>query len=248
MRYVLIICGLCLSISGYAQKIGGIVIDKTTGQRISGAWVSTASANTISDMAGAFTIGPVKGKDTLKVRMQGYQPFAQPLSSASLNDVVVQLEQLTIQLNQVNISARRDRVKDSLNNRRDFAKDFNSHPPKFSDIIRPASMYGIPYLGVSISASQLITALTYKHSRAYKFKKVLIADEQSKYIDSRFSEERVAQLTNLPADSLVMFMDRYRPGIEQVRKMSDYDLFNYVKRSLTAFKADKDNKVKEAEF
>ena len=249
MRYLLIIPCICICICSYGQKISGIVTDKITGQRISGAWITTTSSTAISDMEGGFTISLTPQKDTLKVRMQGYKLFALPIDPSKIKDVVIRLEQSTIQLNQVNITARRDRVKDSISNRIQFAKDFNSHPPKFSDIIRPATPGGpLAFAGVSISPSQLIAALTYKHSRAYKFKQVLLKDEQAKYVDSRFSDERVAQLTNLQADSLFNFINLYRPTIEQVKKMSDYDIFTYIKKCLVKFRGPHPDSIREVEF
>jgi hypothetical protein len=159
------------------------------------------------------------------------------------------MEQATIQLQQVNISARRDRVKDSISNRIQFARDFNSHPPKFSDIIRPGASVGpIPMAGVSIVPSQLIALLTYKHSNAYRFKQALIRDEEGKYVDSRFSDERVAQLTGLQSDSLYHFINQYRPAAAQVRKMSDYDIFSYIKKSAAKFRKPHRDDVKEVEF
>lgn len=249
MRYLLVIPCICICLCSYGQKISGIVTDKATGQRISGAWVTSANSSAISDMAGGFSINVSKLKDTIKVKMQGYKLYILPVDATKIKDVVVQLEQATIQLNQVNISARRNRVKDSINNRKEFAKDFNSAPPKLKDIIRPSVGSGpIPIAGVTISLSPLIAALTYKHSRAYKFKQVLIRDEQAKYIDSRFSDERVALLTNLQADSLYSFINMYRPGIGQVKKMSDYDIFTYIKKCLVKFRKPHPDSVREVEF
>jgi hypothetical protein len=249
MRYLLLLLFVCICISGYGQKLSGIVTDKNTGNRISGAWITTTAGTAISGIAGEFSINVAKNNDTLKVKMQGYKLYVLPVDPAKTRELVVALDQSTIQLNQVNISARRDRVKDSISTRKEFAKDFASHPPKFSDIVRPAMSAGpIPVAGVTIVPSQLIAAITYKHSRAYKFKKVLIADEQSKYIDSRFSDERISQLTNLQGDSLYHFINLYRPAIEQVRKMSDYDIFTYIKKSAAAYRKPHRDDVKEVEF
>lgn len=249
MRHLLILFFICTGLAAYGQKINGIVTDKATGLRISGALVTTTNFTAISDMEGIFSIGVAKQGDTLKVKMQGYKSFKQAVAPATTGDVIVQLEQATIQLKQVNISARRDRVKDSISNRVQFARDFNSHPPKFSDIIRPGASVGpIPMVGVSIVPSQLIALLTYKHSNAYRFKQALIRDEESKYVDSRFSDERVAQLTGLQSDSLYHFINQYRPAAAQVRKMSDYDIFTYIKKSAAKFRKPHRDDVKEAEF
>ncbi len=249
MRYLLLLLFANISLSCYGQKVNGIVTDKNTGQRVSGAWITTTGSTAISGMAGEFSVGIAKQKDTIKVKMQGYKLYALPVDAANLKDVVIRLEQATIQLNQVNISARRDRVKDSISNRKEFAKDFASHAPKFSDIVRPAVSAGpIPVVGVAIVPSQLIAAITYKHSRAYKFKQVLIHDEQARYVDSRFSDERVEQLTGLQSDSLFHFINQYRPTIGAVKKMSDYDIFVYIKKSAAKFRSPHHDDVKEVEF
>jgi len=248
MRYLLLLLFVNICLSCYGQRVNGIVTDKATGLRISGALVTTTNATAISDMEGIFSIGVARQGDTLKVKMQGYKSFKQAVGLAT-GDVIVQLEQATIQLKQVNISARRDRVKDSVSNRVQFARDFNSHPPKFSDIIRPGITAGpIPMVGVAIVPSQLIALLTYKHSNAYRFKQALIRDEEGKYVDSRFSDERVAQLTGLQSDSLYHFINQYRPAAAQVRKMSDYDIFTYIKKSVAKFRKPHHDDVKEAEF
>ncbi len=238
MRYLLILLLLCTCLAGYGQKLSGIVTDKNTGQRISGAWVTTAGGTAITNITGEFAVSTAKLKDTLKVKMQGYKTYVLPVDVSKVNTVAIALEQSTIELNQVNISARRDRVKDSISNRKEFAKTFASHPPKFTDIVRPVVGIGpIPMAGVVIVPSQLIALLTYKHSNAYKLKKALIAHEQGEYIDSRFSDEQVAQLTALPDDSLHQFIELYRPTITQVKKMSDYDIMTYIKTSLVKYKS-----------
>jgi hypothetical protein len=120
-----------------------------------------------------------------------------------------------------------------------FAKEFNSSAPKFKDIVVVASAPGpLPVAGVTIVPSQLIRAITYKHSREYRFKKVLIRDEHNRYIDSRFSDDLVTALTGLKDDSLLNFMDKYRPGINQLKKMTDYDIRVYIKASGQKFRSD----------
>jgi hypothetical protein len=126
-----------------------------------------------------------------------------------------------------------------------FAKEFNASAPKLKDIIVVSAAPGpLPVAGITIVPSQFIRALTYKHSREYKFKKVLIRDEQNRYIDSRFSENLVGTITNLKGDSLLNFMDKYRPGMEQIKKMSDYDIRVYIKTSQQKMMGDSAVKAK----
>jgi len=240
----LLLIGACLC--SYGQTLSGIVADKKTGQPLTGAWVSTSKANTITGIQGEFSMNEAKAGDTLRVKMQGYKLYVLPLNLANSKNIHIGLEAAIIELNEVHVTAKRDRIKDSLNNRKMFAKEFNSSPPKLKDMIAVSGSNAglLPVAGITIVPSQFIRALTYKHSREYKFKKVLIRDEQNRYIDSRFSENLVGTITNLKGDSLLNFMDRYRPGIEQIKKMSDYDIRVYIKASQQKMMGDSLGKTK----
>jgi len=233
MRGLLTLLLISACLSSFGQSISGIVVDKKTEQPLTGAWVTTSKANVITGIQGEFNINAAKTGDTLRIKMQGYKLYVLPLNLANSKNIRIGLEAAIIELNEVHVTAKRDRIKDSLNNRKMFAKEFNSSAPKLKDMIAPSggNVGLLPMVGITIVPSQFIRALTYKHSREYKFKKVLIRDEQNRYIDSRFSESLVSTITNLKGDSLLNFMDRYRPGIDQIKKMSDYDIRVYIKVS-----------------
>lgn len=249
MRCLLILLIVCNGLCAYGQTVKGIVTDKKTGQPITGAWITSSKATTISGLLGEFTINIVKPSDTLSVKMQGYKLNILPVDRSVNRTIHITLDQAIIELNEVHVTAKRDRVKDSLNNRKMFAKEFNSSAPKLKDIIKISRNPGpLPIAGVTIVPSQLIRALTYKHTRDYKFKRILIRDEQNRYIDSRFSETLVTEITNLKNDSLLSFMDKYRPGIDKIKKMNDYDIRAYIKSSLIKFRTDTIKQLQEISF
>jgi len=239
MRCLLLLLIIGINLNTMAQTISGIVTDGQTGQRISGAWVTSARAATTSGLQGEFLIKTNASIDTIRVKMQGYKPYVLPIDPSANKNMIIILQRAVIELNEVHVTGKRDRVKDSINNRKMFAKEFNSSAPKFKDIVVVAANLGpIPVAGVTIVPSQLIRAITYKHSREYKFKKVLIRDEQNRYIDSRFGDYLVTELTGLKDDSLLNFMDKYRPAIDQLKKMTDYDVSVYIKASGQKFRSD----------
>lgn len=240
MRYLLTFIMLSMCFITKAQTISGVVTDKTTGIRLTGAWLTTTKGSALSGLQGEFTINIKNASDTIKVTMQGYKVYKQAINLAADVYLTIALEPHVIELNEVSITGKRNRVKDSLNTRRMFAKDFNSHRPTLSDIFSTARGDGpLAIAGITISPSQLITALTYKHTKAYKFKRVLIRDEQMKYVDSRFTTDLVTKLTHLQSDSLQDFIDQYRPSIDQVKKMTDYEMINYIKESSVKFREEK---------
>jgi len=239
MRCLLILFMICNCLNSYGQTISGVVTDKKTGQPVTGAWVSSSRSTAISGLQGEFTVNTIKPNDTIKVRMQGYKRYVLPINPSTDKNVQIALDEAIIALDVVHVTGKRDRVKDSLNNRRMFAKDFNVSAPKLKDIIVVAQAPGpLPIAGITIVPSQFIKALTYKHSREYKFKKVLIRDERNRYIDSRFSEDLVTELTGLKDEPLLRFMDKYRPAIEVIKKMTDYDIRVYIKASIIKFRSD----------
>jgi hypothetical protein len=239
MRYLLLLLLFVTSLNTMAQTISGIVTDGRTGQRISGVWITSAKAGTISGLQGGFMIKANIYTDTLRAQMQGYKPYVLPVNPSVNKNIIITLQEAIIELNEVHVTGKRDRVKDSLNNRKMFAKEFNASAPKFKDIVVVSSAPGpLPVAGVTIVPSQLIRVITYKHSREYRFKKVLIRDEHNRYIDSRFGDDLVTTLTGLKDDSLLNFMDKYRPGIEELKKMTDYDIRVYIKVSGQKFKSD----------
>ena len=244
MRYLLTLFIICACLCSYGQTVSSIVTDKKAGRPITGAWITSSKATAISGIQGEFTINIAKN-DTVKVKMQGYKLYVLPVNSSASKNIQVALEEAIIELNVVHVTAKRDRVKDSLNNRKMFAKEFNAAPPKLKDMIVASSSPGpIPIAGITIVPSQFIRALTYKHSREYKFKQVLIRDERNRYIDSRFSERLVTELTSLKGDSLLDFMDKYRPGIEKIKRMTDYDVRVYINASAPKFRNNVSSKAK----
>ncbi|WPU94591.1 carboxypeptidase-like regulatory domain-containing protein [Mucilaginibacter sabulilitoris] len=239
MRCLLPLLMIYSCINAYGQTINGILTDGRTGQRISGAWVTSAKAGTISGLQGEFAIKANSPIDTIRVKMQGYKPYMQPVDASANKNILIRLEEAVIELDVVHVTAKRDRVKDSLNNRAMFAKEFNTSAPKLKDILVVSHSPGpLPVFGVTVAPSQLIRAITYKHSKEYKFKKVLVRDENNRYIDSRFSERLVTEISGLKDDSLLSFMDRYRPTIDQIKKMTDYDIRIYIKNNIPKFRSD----------
>ena len=238
MRGLLTIAICLFCFNAYSQQINGIIIDKQSGRLISGARIASSKGIVISDLHGGFLIAiKSSGDDTINVTVEGYALYQ---SSVSIRNaaLIIALNKKAIELKEVKVYGG-NRIADSINTRKMYAKAFNSAAPKFKDIVKVNTIDGpLPVTGVTIIPSEFIKALTYKHSREYKFKKTLIRDENDKYIDSRFSRILVAEITKLQTDSLSNFVDKYRPKIEALKKMTDYDIRVYIKKSLISFKHD----------
>ncbi len=63
----------------------------------------------------------------------------------------------------------------------------------------------------------------------------MLKDEQLGYVDRQFSREKITSLTSLKGDSLTDFIDKYRPTVDELKLMSDYDMIIYIKKSYSEF-------------
>lgn len=92
-----------------------------------------------------------------------------------------------------------------------------------------------------------ITYLSRKEKDRRRYMKDFLKQEKEKYIDYRFSQEKVSGMTGLKGDSLRVFMAKYRPDYEFCKKSADIDIVIYINDSLKEFlnpKQTKSNKRK----
>ena len=114
--------------------------------------------------------------------------------------------------------------RDSLQNRRDYAKIFNYEKPGIS----VASGQG--GAGVGLDLNEFINMFKFRQNRRMMaFKKRLILEEQDKFIDHRFSRAIVKKITGFSTDSLNSFMSLYRPSYEFTQVSNDYEFLEYIK-------------------
>lgn len=88
---------------------------------------------------------------------------------------------------------------------------------------------------VHVNLLQLGSLLTRNKNSTVKLQKQLLEDEKTKAMDQRFSKARIAAMTRLSGDSLLLFMNTYRPTAAELQNESDYELILYIKRSSAEF-------------
>jgi hypothetical protein len=220
------------------QQLQGRVTDGATQRPVSGALVSVATAKAFTNNLGEFTVNLTGTTDTLHVTHFGYKAFTVVLNKAS-RQLHIELEPATIALKQVNIHASRDSdfIKDSIANRREYAKQFNYTGPKVMDAFT-GNANKQPGELISVNPFILVAALTKKSTPEYKFHQKLLQDEQAQYIDRKFNRGIVVKVTGLKGDTLSTFMVQYRPGYKFAKKATDYMMINYIKDSYARFAKD----------
>jgi hypothetical protein len=229
-----------------AQNLTGVLLDKATGKPIAYAGISTYLSATFSAENGLFILNNVHARDTIKITCIGYRPLKLTAGSLSRDTLRVYMEQNSIMLRNVTISAKRDYQFDSIRMRKEFSGVFNYKGASLKNAIVNKSSLGYTPNNYTTgnNATQLATVdllsiasfLSRKKTPTAKLQQTMLRDEKLNYVDQRFSREKITSLTQLKGDSLTEFIDRYRPSIEQIKAMSDYDFIFYVRNSFTEFK------------
>lgn len=218
-----------------AQLIGGRILTDTGDKPIPATIVTHSGHQTMSDVNGNFNILVSGVGDTIKVSAIGYLAYALPIKNLKRDYLIIRLKTNPVKLKEVTITAERNHQKDSIELRKEYSKVFNYQPPKIKDaFVGPPP--NVPFAFVSIDLIGLFNALNKKNDPQYKLKKVLLRDEEANYVATRFNRGLVTRMTGLKGDSLNIFMDKYYPTTDWVKKATDYDIMVYVKTKVAVFR------------
>lgn len=133
-------------------------------------------------------------------------------------------------LKEVKIRPRNYR-QDSIQNREDYAKIFNYKKPGIR-VVSP--QYGA---AAGFDVNEIINVFRFKRNRSIRsFQDRLLAQEEEKFVDHRFSKALVRRLTLLTGSELDSFMLVFRPPYPFAVMASDYDFQKYIKESFERFK------------
>ena len=246
MKNIIIISFLFFSTSLCAQQINGVVKDAATKKPITNVQFITRTTSFFSNAEGKFTLLNVKIGENIGVRILGYESTEITLTNKMINDTLyIYLQQNAINLNTVTIKTARNYKRDSLEIRKEYAKVFAYKGPSAYDIFSKKSIQKSPFPNaipnstasiIGVNVFQLINMIGAKKSKINKFKQTLLLDEESRYVDQIFSREKVGSITALTGDSLANFMNKYRPSLINLKKMTGYEMNLYIKKSYQEFK------------
>ena len=221
-----------------AQNLTGVVKDATTHLPIGNVQVYSLKSSTSTDENGRFKIENLMKGSNLSFRIMGYETV-ELVFGGSVTDTIIYLNVNPIYLKEIKVQTNRNYKRDSINLRRDYAKVFNSKQTKIGDLfikksagersinshLNPNSTSSL----VSVNLLKVASLLSRKRDPLQKFKSTLLRDEEDRYIDHIFSKEKVGQLTELKGDSLTIFINKYRPNAQTLKKMTPYELTMYIK-------------------
>ncbi|GGH15652.1 carboxypeptidase-like regulatory domain-containing protein [Mucilaginibacter phyllosphaerae] len=235
MKQLLFALLLLFSIDASAQLVSGIVIDKKTRKPLEYIVVSASNTNVLTSEQGSFTLRITKVTDTLKIKTMGYKTYTRVISPWSGRLKMIELEQQSIRLNEVAIMAKRNFIRDSVNNRKQFAKEFAFKGPAFTEIMRPTAT-NVPFAWATVDLLSLFKSINKKNTRQYHLQQTMLRYEREDHTSQRFNRNLIARITRLQGDTLDDFITEYRPTPAQIDMMTDYNLVFYIKDSLRRFK------------
>lgn len=229
----------------YAQEIKGQVLDYSTKLPISNVILNYGLQSLLTGNDGKFNLKKTASTNNLSIDKMGYETLNFSFAQLLTDTLTIYLKQSSVLLNDVNILARRNYQLDSINLRKDFSKVFAYQAPSIKDVF---SEKGLEYKTfgsnlVSNSTSSIlsfdvlktISLFNKNKSSITKLKKVQIKEEEQRYVDNRFSTEKVETITGLTGDSLKNFIQEYKPTSVEIKKMSDYEVLMFIKKSNSEF-------------
>lgn len=226
------------------QLIRGRVIDQDTKRPITNISIKMRYGRTVTGNNGEFSMMPSK-LDTLRFSGFNYFPFILPYSAGMKTELLIELKEGQVALQEVKIVAKRNHKQDSLQLRKEYHGAFNYKAPGWKTIFIPVSSNNprLPFEFVTLNLGGLISVLSSKNNKQNKFRKKLLRDESTAYVNSRFSEDQVGRLSTgngrkaLTGDSLYQFLDIYRPSKDSLLQMTNYELMIYLKLKLKTYRS-----------
>ncbi|WP_216846736.1 carboxypeptidase-like regulatory domain-containing protein [Mucilaginibacter sp. L196] len=233
---------LFISTAAFAQQLNGVVLDKLSHRPVEFATIRTGQFVTSTSIEGKFSLYNIRFGDTIRVTCVGYVPNTYTVYNVHADTIYV--EPVLIQLQDVNVRTRNYKT-DSLNLRKEFAGTFNYQKPALKDFLKnnlptyTTDDHGSAYNDNSsiggLNLLSIVSLFGRNKTPSAKLQKQLQDDEESNYVDHKFSKSKVEVITHMQGDSLQDFMDSYRPTITRLKQMTDYELLIYIKDSYTEF-------------
>lgn len=128
--------------------------------------------------------------------------------------------------------------QDSLENRAEYAKIFNFKKPGIS--IVPSTPSNTQGFAMGFDLDQLINLFRFRRNNQLSaFQQRLIQEEQDRYINKRFTENLVVDLTGIDKKYLSAFMLYCRPDYYTLLSKNDLEFGYYIQQRYKTFMQDK---------
>ncbi len=187
---------------------GASVFNKNTGKR------------NYADAGGFYKIDAHQG-DSIIFTYVGYitQGIAVPQSSGTYTkDIILEKQQRFLPSLEVK-SQYTPYQLDSMDRRAQFQPWLDARDIPLAGNAPPEGF------GISVSP---ITRFSRKERDKRKFQKIYVQNEMEKYVDSRYTPLLVSHVTGLKGDSLLLFMQKFRPQYATLRQQPSEELIYWI--------------------
>ncbi len=217
---IVLFCMFSLSVisTANAQAIKqqvGMLLKNGSNIRLGGVWVlnKRSLARATSNPAGVFNIAALTG-DTLNFNSDKFQ--SKDIVVTDLADQIIYLEP-AIQLDEVIVkeNSLRNDIKEVMRGYREKSVFYNGTPHYYYLVLKPMT-----FIYENFKSEKIF---------ARRFSKYATRELAANEVDERFNNEKIKNAVPIKDNELEDFELTYSPSVEQLRKMSDYDLIQYIK-------------------
>ena len=208
----------------HAQEIAiqGIAVETIGGQPIANISIENiySRTGTTTDSAGKWAI-TVKRGELLEFRRLGYKTTRVRIPPGDVPAYFrILVEKGSFDLDEVTI--------------RDRFRSYSADSARYAETFKAPLHVGRMSFGQTFNDP--FTALSKSRRQAWAFQKEFDKFEKIRYVDYTFSERTVEMITGLKGDSAREYRRRYEPPYEILRSWSEYELFRYIKKTVTIFR------------
>lgn len=207
----------------------GVVFEEGSKTRLGNAAVHNKRTGytNVTDNFGLFDIQAQEG-DTLQISIDGY--LSKELRVSNLQSLVVYLRISSIQLKEVRITgtSEKERLKEVESLYRQKGIFYKGKPP--IGMLSPLGGSPLGYLYESFSKSG---------REARRLGAYIERESDYNEVAKRFGKEKIRAAVPIREEDIEEFKSAYWPKNEDVRKWTDYDLHNYIRKSFEEFKKTK---------
>lgn len=205
-----------------AQTIQGQITDRAGNVPVDDVAVVNlhTEGGILSDAAGKFTLAATQGQ-LIEFRKTGYNVIRIRLPHGTLPAYFkVVMEKAPVELAAVEVNG--------------IPRDYKSDSLRYYQLYKEALEF--PQLSGLDVIRHPFSAMSKRNRQIWAFQAHYIWYQQQKYIDFAFNEKVVASVTGLRGDSAQTYIQMFRPTYEQLRSMNEYAFYNYIKRTVTAYR------------
>lgn len=203
-----------------AQPINGQVIDMTEKKPIPGVSITDAmnTLNTSSNNEGNFTLYASKGQ-LIELKKPGYKTLRVRIPDGTIPPFF-----------KLGLEKQKDDAPQAYVPPKDYHEDSIRYYNLYKHELEFPRMSGLDMIQHPFSAMS-------KHNRQiWAFQDNYSWFQQEKYINYTFNETLITNITGLTGDSLQVYMHTFRPTYNQLRNMSEYSFYTYIRQTGTIFR------------